>query len=231
MEQGFCKKITEELFKMQDLSYRDFHASLMPGTDKNRIIGVRMPSLRTYAKKLFLQGDYEEFLSSLPHDYYEEMNLHSLIICQIKDYDEVIARLDAFLPYIDNWATCDITSPKIFKNNTKKLYPKICEWLTSSHTYTVRFGVGMLMTFYLEDAFFPETMEKVAALRSEEYYVNMMIAWYFATALFKKPDCAVKYIEERRLSPFTHNKAIQKAIESRRISPEQKEYLRSLKIK
>ena len=225
------KTITERLFALQDKKYRDFHAKLLPNVNPESIIGVRTPDFRKLAKELFKNPDTSEFLDALPHKYYDENNLHAALIEQIKDYDECIAQIERFLPYVDNWATCDIMSPKVFKKHTDELLVPIRRWLASEHTYTIRFGIEMLMSYYLDDKFKPEYFDYVAVLRSEEYYVNMMIAWYFATALAKQYDSALPYIEQHKLAVWTHNKAIQKSCESYRITDEQKAYLRTLKIK
>lgn len=233
MSQDIITQIRAELFAMQDLSYRDFHSKLIPNIDNEVIIGVRTPELRKYSKELFKtrNGEAMAFLSVLPHTYYEENNVHAFLIEQIKDYDECIRALNAFLPYVDNWATCDMMSPKVFKKHLPKLLTDIRHWISAEHTYMVRFAIGMLMKFYLDEAFLPEYPEMVAKVRSGEYYINMMIAWYFATALAKQYDAILPYIEENRLDVWTHNKAIQKAIESYRITKEQKDYLRTLKRK
>lgn len=225
------KEIRDKLFSLQDLTYRDFQAKLMPTVNPENIIGVRTPELRKLAKELFKQPCAEEFISVLPHEYYDENNLHGFIIEQIKDYDKCVAEVSRFLPYVDNWATCDLMTPKVFKKNTDKLLEPIDTWLSSDKTYTVRFGIEMLMCFYLDDEFRTVYLEKVAAVRSEEYYINMMIAWYFATALAKQYNAALPYIENRKLSVWAHNKAIQKCCESYRITDEQKAYLRTMKIK
>lgn len=225
------KEIQRSLFEWQDIKYKAFQCKLMPTVNPDTVIGVRTPELRKLAKKLSKLPEALTFLSILPHTYYEENNLHGFLIETIKDYDTAIAAVETFLPYIDNWATCDLMSPRVFKNHLPALYQKIVIWLTSDQTYTVRFGIGMLMKFYLDDHFRPEILELVAGVRSEEYYVNMMIAWYFATALAKQYDAVVPYIQEHRLERWTHNKTIQKAVESYRISKETKAYLRTLKIK
>ncbi len=224
-------RVRARLFEMQDLKYRDFCAKLTPNVDPERIIGVRTPQLRSYAAELSKTPDAAAFLALLPHEYYEENNLHGFLIERIKDYDACVAALDAFLPYVDNWATCDLMAPKRFKRHLPELMGEIRRWIASEHCYTIRFGIEMLMSFYLDEAFSPEHLEMVAALRSEEYYVNMMIAWYFATALAKQWDATLPYIEQQRLAPWTHNKAIQKAVESYRITDEQKAYLRTLKVR
>ena len=228
---GVEKTIQARLFTLQDREYRDFQCKLMPTVDRERVIGVRTPELRKLAKSFSREPESEEFLKILPHKYYEEDNLHGFLIEHIADYDRAVAAIDAFLPYVDNWATCDLMCPKAFKNHLPELLEKIGEWLKSGRTYTVRFGIGMLLRFYLDENFKPEYAEVVAGVRSEEYYVNMMIAWYFATALYKQYDAALSFILERRLDVWTHSKAIQKAIESYRITEERKAYLRTPKVK
>ena len=223
--------IQARLFELQDLSYRDFQCKLMPTVDPDTVIGVRTPDLRKLAKSFSKEPEAEAFLRTLPHKYYEENNLHGFLIETMKDYSQVIAALNAFLPYVDNWATCDQIRPKIFKKHLPELREQIQVWMASSHTYIVRFGIEMLMSFYLDEQFQPDYLDWVADVHSEEYYVNMMIAWYFATALAKQYDAALPYLQEHRLEPWTHNKAIQKAIESYRITDAQKAYLRSLKVK
>ena len=223
--------IREELFKMQDIGYRDFNSKLIPTVKKEDMIGVRTPELRKYAKKLLKEEGVEDFLHSLPHKYFDENQLHAFIISEIKDFKLCIDELIKFLPYLDNWATCDQLSPKIFKKYRNDLLPHIYEWLKSDKTYTVRFGIGMLMEHFLDEDFKSEYPEMVAAVRSEEYYINMMTAWYFATALAKQYESILPFIEGNKLDTWTHNKTIQKAIESNRISAEQKNYLKGLKIK
>lgn len=223
--------VLTKLFELQDLSYRDFHSKLMPTVQKEKIIGVRVPKLRKFAKEFAKREEAKKFLKILPHKYYEEDNLHAFLIEQIKDFDECISALDDFLPHIDNWATCDMITPKIFRNNTEKLLPKIEEWLISDYTYQVRFAICTLMKFYLNENFDESYLSLVAKVKSNEYYINMMIAWFFATALAKQWDKAVPYIENKFLDKWTHNKAIQKALESYRITKEQKEYLKTLKLK
>lgn len=224
-------KIVSDLFKMRDENYRDFQRKLIPNIEADSIIGVRTPDLRNYAKKLAKSEAATSFLRELPHRYFDENQLHAFIISEIKDFDRCIAEINRFLPYVDNWATCDQSSPKVFGKHHSELIAQIREWIKSDRTYTVRFGIGKLMQNFLDDDFSPEYPEMVANIRSDEYYVNMMIAWYFATALAKQYDKTLPFIEGRRLDAWTHNKAIQKAIESYRITPEQKEYLKSLKIK
>lgn len=224
-------EIRDELFKMQDIGYRDFNSKLIPTVKKEDMIGVRTPELRKYAKKLLKEEGVEDFLHSLPHKYFDENQLHAFIISEIKDFKLCIDELINFLPYLDNWATCDQLSPKIFKKYRNDLLPHIYEWLKSEKTYTVRFGIGMLMEHFLDEDFKSEYPEMVAAVRSEEYYINMMTAWYFATALAKQYESILPFIEGNKLDTWTHNKSIQKAIESNRISAEQKNYLKGLKIK
>ena len=224
-------EIRDELFKMQDIGYRDFNSKLIPTVKKEDMIGVRTPQLRKYAKKLLKEEGVEDFLHSLPHKYFDENQLHAFIISEIKDFKLCIDELINFLPYLDNWATCDQLSPKIFKKYRNDLLPHIYEWLKSDKTYTVRFGIGMLMEHFLDEDFKSEYPEMVAAVRSEEYYINMMTAWYFATALAKQYESILPFIEGNKLDTWTHNKSIQKAIESNRINAEQKNYLKGLKIK
>lgn len=223
--------IQTQLFALRDEGYRDFHARLMPTVDKARIIGVRTPALRALARELYGTAEAEDFLRALPHEYYEENNLHARLIMCGRDFDAVLAQTEAFLPFVDNWATCDGLSPKVFARHRAALLPCIDRWLTSDHVYTVRFGIKMLMEHFLCEDFSPVFLEKVAAVRSEEYYVNMMCAWYFATALAKQYGQALPYLTEQRLPRWTHNKTIQKAVESYRITPEQKEFLRALRLK
>ena len=223
--------IRETLFSLRDEKFAAFQARLIPNVAPERIIGVRTPALRKLAKTLRGSGEAEEFLKALPHDFFEENNLHAFLLCEMKDFEACVQAVEDFLPYVDNWATCDLMSPKIFKKHLPELREQILVWMASSHTYTIRFGIEMLMTFYLDEQFQPEYLDWVAGVRSEEYYVNMIIAWYFATALAKQYDATLPFIQEHRLDPWTHNKAIQKAIESYRITDEQKAYLRSLKVK
>ena len=231
MKEDIAVKVQKQLFELQDLKYRDFHAKLMPTIDKEKVIGVRTPALRSYAKQFGKTEEAKEFMKVLPHKYYEENNLHGMLLEQIKDYDELIIELEKFLPYIDTWATCDLLSLRIVKKNLEDFLEKINKYIKSDQPYTIRFGISMLMKHYLDDNFKIEYANKVAAVQSEEYYVNMMRAWYFATALAKQYDSIIHFIEEKKLDVWTHNKAIQKSIESYRITPEQKEYLRTLKIK
>lgn len=223
------ESIQKQLFEMQDLEYKAFHSRLMPTISPETIIGVRTPALRKFAKEIAKYDVAEAFIKELPHQYYEENNLHGFLVEGMKDFDKCLAEVDRFLPYVDNWATCDMMRPKVFKKNPEALLPKVEDWMASGETYTVRYGIGMLMTYFLEDNFDLKYAEAVAAVQSEEYYVKMMVAWYFATALAKQWDVVIPFIEEGRLEKWTHNKAIQKAIESYRITPEQKVYLRGLK--
>ena len=224
-------EIRNELFKMQDTAYRDFNSKLIPTVDKSLFIGVRTPELRKYAKQLAKREDIEEFLHSLPHKYFDENQLHAFIVSEIKDFKNCVDKVNEFLPYIDNWATCDQLSPKVFKKYHKELITYIKEWLESDKVYTLRFGIGMLMEHFLDEDFDISYLETVSNIRSDEYYVNMMIAWYFATALAKRYENIIPFIENRRLDIWTHNKAIQKAVESYRISTERKTYLKELKVK
>ncbi len=223
--------IQEWLFSQRDEKYREFNAALVPNIDKDRFVGVKTPELRAYARELIREGRSEELLESLPHTYFEENQLHAFVLSECKDFEELIENLEKFLPEVDNWATCDQLRPKIFKKNKEKLLPYAIDWIQrKEHPYIVRFGIGMFMSYFLDQEFDSEYANMIGKIRSEEYYVNMMIAWYFATALAKQYEAVIPIIEERRLDPWVHNKTIQKAIESRRISPETKTYLRRLKI-
>ena len=215
---------------MQDEKYREFQRSLIPGLSRENIIGIRIPAMRKLAKEFAKEPEAAVFLKQLPHTYYDENILHALLIAEIKDYDACMEAVEAFLPYIDNWAVCDGLSPKTFGKHKAELLEKIRLWISSEHTYTCRFGIGMLMRWFLDEDFQPGYLELPAAVRSEEYYVNMMTAWLFATALAKQWDSAIPYLEQNRLDPWTHNKTIQKARESYRITTEQKEYLKRLKV-
>lgn len=225
------EEIRNELFSLQDTEYRDFQKKLIPTVAESAFIGTRTPQLRALAKRLIKREDIGEFLTALPHEYFDEYQLHAFIVSEIKEFDACVAGVERLLPYIDNWATCDQLSPKVFKKHRPELLNYIKKWLRSELTYTVRFAAGMLMQHFLDEDFDAAYLEAVAGLRSDEYYINMMIAWYFATALAKQYESALPYIENRRLDIWTHNKAIQKAAESRRIAPEQKEYLKGLKVK
>lgn len=229
--QDITAEVRAALFAMREEAYRDFQAKLIPNVAKENIIGVRIPKLRKYAKQLAKEPRIHAFLGELPHKYYDENNVHAFIVEQIRDFGDCLGEVGRFLPYLDNWATCDMFSPKVFAKHRQELPIHIREWLASGRTYTVRFGIGMLMRHYLEEDFEGEYLALVAGVRSEEYYVNMMIAWYFATALAKQYDAALPYLKEERLAVWTHNKAISKACESYRITAEQKEALRALKRK
>ena len=224
-------EIRSELFRLQDEKYRDFQSKLIPTVSPDTIIGVRTPALRKYAKQLSKQEEIHDFLSAVPHTYFDENQLHAFLISEMKDFRACIAETEQFLPYVDNWATCDQMSPKVFKKHKAELLEYIRMWIESDQVYTVRFAVGMLMEHFLDEDFSVEYPEMAAAVRSDEYYINMMIAWYFATALAKQYDAVLPYLENRQLETWTHNRTIQKAVESRRISPEQKAYLKTLKIK
>ena len=230
-QEEMIRDVRKRLFEMQDTGYRDFHARLVPTVEKEKIIGIRTPILRKFAKEFGKTERSEMFLKVLPHQYYEENNLHGLLIEQIKDYPTLIGELNRFLPCIDNWATCDLLTVRVVKKHLDTFTEEVERWLASDHTYTIRFGIGMLMRYYLEEHFSLEYPEKVAKICSKEYYVNMMRAWYFATALAKQYEAIFPFLEEKRLDAWTHNKTIQKAIESYRITQEQKAYLRTLRIK
>lgn len=223
--------IQAKLFALQDLEYQKFHSKLMPNVAPSLVIGVRVPTLRKLAKELKNTPQAATFLKELPHTYYEENNLHGLLICAYSDLQETLDALNQFLPYVDNWATCDLMHPKAFERHPDTLPHQIYTWIQSEHTYTVRFGLGMLLTYYLDEHFRPCYLDWAAALRSEEYYIRMMVAWYFATALAKQRDSALPYLLENKLDPWTHNKTIQKAIESYRITQVDKAFLRTLRRK
>jgi len=218
--------IRKRLFELQDTDYREFHSKLIPTVEKELIIGVRTPDLRKLAKEISKTEYAERFLEILPHKYYEENNLHAFIIEEIKDYDVCVSEINRFLPFVDNWATCDMMRPEIFKKHLRELIDEIRKWINSDDVYAVRFGVEMLMCHYLDSDFNSEYPEMVSRIRSDEYYIRMMVAWYFATALSKRYDEIVPYIENFRLDADTHNKTIRKAVESYRITDEQKAYLR-----
>lgn len=221
--------IREKLFENRDEKYRDFHSALMPTVDKERIIGVRVPALRKLAKELKAQYDISAFFDTLPHKYYEEDNLHAFFIEQLKDYDECINELERFLPFVDNWATCDMMTPKVLRKEPEKLYKKIKGWLRSPDTFTVRFAIRMLMVFYLGELYTPEVFELVLSVKSDEYYLKMMIAWFFATAAVNRYEDVLHILKSRQLDRWTHNKTIQKCVESYRLSSKQKDELKSLK--
>ena len=224
-------EVLEELKKLHDDGYRKMQITIIPNIDENAIIGVRTPALRALAKEFSKREDIFVFLNDLPHKYFEENQLHSFILSTMKDMDTCVRLVDEFLPYVDNWATCDQLSPKVFKKNKATLLEYIDKWLKSDQIYVKRFAIGMLMEHFLNEDFKTSYLTKVAKIRSSEYYLNMMIAWYFATALAKQYDSTLPFIEQQKLDKWTHNKTIQKAVESYRITPEQKAYLKTLKRK
>ena len=223
--------IRRELYALQDIEYKKLQERIINTVPEDSVIGVRTPELRRLAKEFSKRDDIGEFLSDLPHEFFDEDQLHAFIISGMKDYDRCMEELERFLPYVNNWATCDQMSPKVFKKHKKDLLEQVKEWIGSDRTYVIRFGIVMLMEHFLDEDFDVKYPKAVAKIRSDEYYVNMVIAWYFATALAKQYDAAIPFIEKRSLDTWTHNKTIQKAVESFRITPEQKEYLKSLKIK
>ena len=223
------KEIQKRLFSLADSKYAEFQAKLIPTVAPEKFIGVRVPVLRKFSKEFEKDPMCREFLSTLPHEYYDENLLHSILLGRVKDYDKCVAAVEAFLPYVDNWAVCDILSPKVFSKHKNELLLKIKEWVVSEKTYTCRFGISMLMTHFLDEDFKAEYLEIPASVTSEEYYVRMMVAWYYATALAKQWDATIPYIEGHRLPEWTHNKTIRKACESYRITDEQKAYLKTLR--
>lgn len=223
--------IKKELFKLSDKKYLEFNSSLIPTVNKDKMLGVRTPLLRSLAKEIIKTGEDGDFLEELPHKYYEENNLHAFILSEEKDFDRALYLTEKFLPYIDNWATCDSFLPKAFKKNRDRLYPYIEKWLDSEKTYTVRFAILLLMKLYSDEGYDKKYSDRVAAVKSDEYYINMMISWYFAELLSKHPDEALEYLTDGALSSFVHNKAISKACESRKVNNEIKEYIKTLKKK
>jgi 3-methyladenine DNA glycosylase AlkD len=223
--------ISDQLFALQDTAYGDFQAKLMPTIDRSTIIGVRTPALRKLAQQIAKTEAAREFIGNLPHRYYEENNLHAFIVARMTDFDEAMRQTNLFLPHIDNWATCDSFTPKVFGKHPDELLAAVKVWITSPHTYTVRFAIKMLMTFFLDERFSDEYPRMVAAVKSDEYYIKMMIAWYFATALTKHHDSVLCYLTDYRLDTWCHNKTIQKAIESYCVSDERKDFLKSLRVK
>lgn len=221
--------IRARLLEMQDPGYQNFQQKLLPNIPPEKVIGVRIPALRALARELAGTAAAADFLACLPHEYYEENNLHGFLLERISDYDTALAKVEAFLPCIDNWATCDTISPRVFAKNTDRLLEPVRRWIASDQTYTIRYGLGMLMRYYLDQQFRPEYLAWAGSVTSEEYYVQMMVAWYFATALAKQPRAAWPWVAEPRLSPWVRAKAVQKALESRRITPEQKQALRALR--
>lgn len=223
--------VQAQLISIADPEYKRFQSKLMPTVAEEKVLGVRIPALRHFTKKVAKQGNCEAFLNALPHKYYEEDNLHAILISGMTEYAETVSNLNRFLPYVDNWATCDMISPTCFRTCPDGLEAQVRRWLTSGHTYTVRFGIGVLLKYYLDDKFKPDHLQWVAGVALDEYYVKMMAAWYFATALAKQYNQAVPYLQNQTLTPWIHNKTIQKAVESYRIKPEQKAYLKTLKIR
>lgn len=221
--------IQNRLFELQDTKYRDFHGKLIPDISMENIIGIRTPVLRKYAKEIFGTDEAEKFINELPHRYYDENNLHMMLITQIKDYYKCLEEVKKFLPYIDNWATCDLPAPVCFGKHKDELMVEIKQWMASGQTYIIRYGIEILMKFYLDEDFKPEYVKMMSQVQSEEYYVNMIIAWYMATALAKQWDDTIPYLEEHKMSDWVHRKTISKAIDSYRITSEQKEYLRGLR--
>ena len=222
--------IQKRLFALADPANAELQRRLTPGLQSGQYLGIRFPDLRRLAREIGGSDEANAFLRSLPHQYFDENNLHAVLISNIRDFNACVAALDAFLPFVDNWSACDTLGPVCFKKHADEALPHIRRWINSAHAYTCRFGIGALMKYYLDERFDPEYLSWAAAVRSEEYYVNMMVAWYFATALAKQYDAALPWIENKKLAPWTHNKAIQKAIESYRVSPEHKEALRKLKV-
>ena len=225
------KEIRDTLFQLRDETYRALQIKLIPTMAPDAMMGVRTPALRQLARQLYRAEEASAFLDELPHRYFDENQLHAFIISEMRDFGECVDALRRFLPWVDNWATCDQLSPKVFKKHRQQLLPHVREWLATGQTYTVRFAIGMLMAHFLDEDFDGEYPRMVSEVRSDEYYVNMMIAWYFATALAKQYEAVLPYIENRVLDPWTHNKAIQKSLESYRISDEHKAYLKRLKLR
>ncbi len=224
------EQIIRRLYENQDEKYRDFNANLSPTVDKNIMIGVRTPVLRALAKEMIKEGITDEFLGELPHHFFEENQLHAFILSEMKEYEQLVKELERFLPYIDNWATCDQLRPKIVKKHADEFLPVVHKWIASKETYTIRFGIGMLMSYYLDEHFKKEYLEEVASVVSDEYYVNMMIAWYLATALAKHYEDTLEILESSQLGKWVQNKTIQKARESFRVPAEHKEYLKTLRM-
>ena len=219
----------ERLISVKDDAYREFQAKLVPNVPKETILGVRTPEMRKIAKEVFESGERDAFLSDLPHQYYEENLIHFFVLSMIKEFDACILGVEAFLPYVDCWPVSDQATPKAFRKNHERLLPYLKKWIASEHVYTARFGIRMLMNEFLDADFKPEYPELVASRQGEDYYLKMMIAWYFATALAKRYDETIPYFTDRRLDEWTHKKAIRKAVESFRVTDEHKEYLKSLR--
>ena len=231
MEKFTEKSIVEELFSLQDKGYGDFNSKLVPNVDRELIIGVRSPEIKKLAKKLYKSGEYVGFMKSLPHKYFDEYMLHVHIINLMKDYSQAMECIEKVLPYLDNWATCDSLGPKVLKKHPEEVYEKILKWLESSDTYTVRFAIVTLMSNYLDEYYSPEHLDMISDIKSDEYYINMAIAWYFSYALIKQYDDALKIIKSGKMDKFVHNKSIQKTVESLRVDKDTKEYLKTLKKK
>lgn len=221
--------VYERLIACSDEQYKEFQSKLVPNIPKETVLGVRTPDMRRIAKEIRGTEEAEGFLAELPHKFYEENLVHFFLIAMIKDFDQCVQAVETFLPYVDCWPVCDSSSPKVFTKNHEKLLPLIRKWMDSDHVYTARFGIRMLMNEFLGEDFRPEYLQWVASVPGEDYYIRMMVAWYFATALAKQYDESVVYIEERRLEPWTHKKAIQKAVESYRVTEAHKEYLKMLR--
>lgn len=224
------EEIRAKLFALQDLPYRDFTAKLIPNIDSSTIIGIRAPAFQKAAKEIYRAGEFDAFLEILPHAYFEETNLHAYLLSMGKGFDAVVRQLDGILPYIDNWASCDSIRPPVFRKEKKRLFPQCLRWMQSDHPYTIRFSIEMLMTHFLDDAFLPEVNEAVAAVHSDHYYVQMMQAWYFATALAKQWDATLPFVQQYRLDGWVHNMTIRKARESYRITDDQKHFLQSMRL-
>ena len=231
MKDSLTKKLLSDLFALQDMKYKAFHSKLIPNINPETIIGVRTPDLRRFARKFAKTDEAFSFMGNLPHIYYEENNLHAFLIETLGDFEKTVSALDLFLPYVDNWATCDMMSPEIFSEQKDKLSPYIEKWLSSEHIYTARFGLVMLMKHYLDGNFSPDYLEKANNVADESYYIAMAKAWFFAEALVKQYDDTVPYLQEKKLSPWVHNKTISKACDSFRISPQKKDTLRALRLK
>lgn len=223
-------ELQRQLFALQDKEYREFHAKLIPNVDKKVVIGVRVPAIRNIAREIFATAEAEKFLENLPHRYFDENQLHALLLNQIDEYKECLDRVKRFLPYVDNWATCDVLRPKVFAKYHEKLIKEIPVWLRSDKTYTVRFGIEMLLVHFLEDDFQKKYLDRVVNVKNEDYYVRMMQAWFFAEAAVKQYETTLPYFEKCKLTEWTHNKAIQKVQESYRISQEHKNYMKSFKM-
>ena len=231
MNDNQISELQKQLFSLSDKAYKTFQEKLMPSVDPNAVIGIRTPDLRRFAAKFAKTESAKSFIANLPHTYYEENNLHAFLIEQTDNFDHTIKELNRFLPYVNNWATCDMMSPKIFSSNKEKLLPVIQQWISSTHTYMIRFGIVMLIKHYLDEAFSPRHLRIVANISSNEYYIEMAQAWYFAEALVKQYDQTLPYLQKGQLSHFVHNKTISKACDSFRIENDKKKFLKTLRIK